>query len=121
MSDAEAARVNQAQNRVSRDIFREKHDRQVGDPNSASSRRMQADVQRNVNQEQRIENGVKSGQLTAGETARLERQQSRIDRREGRAAADGHVGPGEQARIQRGENRASRNIFRKKHNARGNG
>ena len=118
VSKAEAARINKAQNHVSRDIYREKHDAQVGNPNSASSKRMQTDVQRNVNQEQRIENGVKSGQLTNRETAQLERQQSRVDRKEARAARDGHVGPGEQARVQRTENRASRNIYRKKHNAR---
>jgi hypothetical protein len=118
VSAAEAARINKAQNRVSQDIFREKHDAQKGNPGSASSRRMQADVQRNINQEQRIENGVKSGQLTNAETARLERQQARIDNKEGRAARDGHVGPAEQASIQRTENRASRNIFRKKHNLR---
>jgi len=48
LSSAEKAKLNAAQNKVSRDIYREKHDAQVGNPNSASSKRMQADVQRNV-------------------------------------------------------------------------
>jgi hypothetical protein len=116
LSPAEQARLNAAQNKVSRDIYREKHDKQVGNPNSASSLRMQADVQRNVNQEARIEQGVKSGSLSAGETARLERGQAHVDRKEARAGADGHVGPVEQRSIQRSENRQSRRIFRKKHN-----
>src|SRR6185503_2490298 len=44
------ARLSREQNQVSRDIYREKHDAQTGNPNSASSQRMQADVQRNINQ-----------------------------------------------------------------------
>ncbi|UUZ55732.1 hypothetical protein LP419_09440 [Massilia sp. H-1] len=46
---------------------------QTGNPNSASSQRMQADVQRNVNQQTRIENGIKSGELTNHEVAKLEK------------------------------------------------
>ena len=74
-------------------------------------------VQRDVNQQQRIEQGVKSGSLTNRETARLERGESRIDRAEARAGADGKVGPGEQRRIQRAENRESRRIYKEKHDA----
>src|ERR671936_2494110 len=96
LTPAEKARLAREQNRVSRDIYREKHDAQTGNPNSPSSQRMQADVQRNVNQQQRIEQGVKSGSLTNRETARLERGQARIDRKEARAAADNHVGAREQ-------------------------
>jgi hypothetical protein len=64
LTDAEKVRIQRAQNRVSNDIYRQKHDAQKGDPNSASSRRMQADVQRNINQQTRIEHGIKSGELT---------------------------------------------------------
>jgi hypothetical protein len=102
---------------VSRDIHREKHDAQTGDPASASSQRMQADVQRNVNQQKRIEHGVQSGNLTKHEAAKLERGQSRVERREARAGADGHVGPHEEQRIQTAENRQSNRIYRQKHDA----
>src|SRR5437870_8821766 len=95
LSPAEKARLAREQNRVSRDIYREKHDAQTGNPNSPSSQRMQADVQRNVNQQQRIEQGVKSGELTNREAARLERGQARENRLEARADADGKVGPNE--------------------------
>ena len=115
ISLAEQRRLSAEQNRVSRDIAREKHDGQTGNPNSASSQRMQADLQRNINQQQRIESGVQSGALTNRETARLERGQSRVARGEARAAADGHVGAGEQARVQARETRQSRKIFREKH------
>jgi hypothetical protein len=117
LSPAEKARLAREQNKVSRDIYREKHDAQTGNPNSASSQRMQADVQRNINQQQRIEQGVRSGSLTNRETAKLERGESRIDRKEARAAADNHVGAGEQRRIQKAENRESRRIHREKHDA----
>lgn len=117
LTPAEKARLAREQNRVSRDIYRERHDAQKGDPSSASSRRMQADVQRNINQQQRIEQGVKSGSLTTREAGRLERGESRIDRAEARAGADGHVGPGEQRHIQKAENRESRRIRREKHDA----
>ena len=117
LTPAEKARLAREQNRVSRDIYRERHDAQKGDPNSASSRRMQADVQRNINQQQRVEQGVKSGSLTTREAGRLERGESRIDRAEARAGADGHVGPHEQRHIQKAENRESRRIRREKHDA----
>ena len=49
--------------------------------------------QRKVDQQDRIANGVKSGQLTAGETARLEHQEAGINREERgmRAQDNGHL------------------------------
>ncbi len=118
ISPAEQAKLNAAQNRASQDIYKDKHNAVTGNPNSASSQRMQADVQRNVNQEQRIENGEKSGQLTNREAGKLERGQAHVDRKEARAAANGNVSAREQARIQGSETHQSHKIFRKKHNAR---
>ena len=118
MTNAEKRRIERAENQASKDIYREKHDAQTGNPNSASSQRMQADVQRNANQEQRIENGVKNGSLTNREAANLERGQARVDRKEANAAADGHVGAGEQKHIQAAENHQSKRIHREKHNDR---
>lgn len=117
-SPAEQSRIDAAQNRASANIYRDKHNAVTGNPQSASSQRMQADVQRNVNQQQRIENGVRNGSLTNRETGRLEGGQARVDRGEANAAANGRVGAGEQARIQGRENRQSARIFNKKHNAR---
>src|SRR5437588_9773537 len=117
LSPAEKARLAREQNRVSRDIYREKHDAQTGNPSSASSQRMQADVQRNINRQQRIEQGVQSRSLTTREAAKLERGQARDSPLEGRAGADGKVGPREQQRIQRNENRQSRRIYKEKHDA----
>ncbi len=116
ISPAEQAKLNAEQNKVSHDINKDKHNDVKGNPNSASSERMQADVQRNVNQEKRIENGEKSGALTNREAGKLERGQAHVDRKEARAAADGHVGAAEQSRIQASENHQSKRIFKKKHN-----
>ena len=118
MTDAEKRRIERAENKASKDIYREKHDAQTGNPNSASSQRMQTDVQRNANQEQRIENGIKDGSLTNREAANLERGQARVDRKEANAAANGHVGAGEQQSIQNAENHQSKRIHREKHNER---
>jgi hypothetical protein len=117
LTPAEKARLAREQDRVSRDIYREKHNAQTGNPNSASSQRMQADVQRNINQQERIEQGVKSGSLTTREAAKLERGQARDSRLEARAGADGNASAREQRRIQKNENRESRKIHREKHDA----
>jgi hypothetical protein len=105
VSAAEHARLVAAQNRVSKNIYQQKHDAQEGNS-----------VQRNVNQETRIEQGINSGSLSSKEAAQLERGQARSDRQLARAGADGHVGRVEQGHIRRGDNRQSRQIFRKKHN-----
>jgi hypothetical protein len=113
----QAAAIQKAQNRESNAIYRDKHNAVTGNPNSASSQRMQADVQRNVNQQQRIENGVKSGQLTNKETASLERGQSHVNNSEAKAGANGHVSANGQKNIQARENHQSNRIYNKKHNA----
>jgi hypothetical protein len=75
-------------------------------------------VRRNVNQQQRIANGVSNGSLSNHEVGSLERGQAHVDRKEANAAANGHVSAGEQRRIQRSENHQSARVYRKKHNAR---
>jgi hypothetical protein len=71
--------------------------------------------QREANQERRIEQGEKSGQLTPREANRLEAQQDRIRRTEARAKADGVVTPAEREKLTRMQNKASRDIAREKH------
>ena len=117
LSAAERTRLNAAQNKVSANIAADKHNAATGNPNSASSKRMQADVARNVNQEKRIEGGIQNGSLTNREVAKLDRGQARVDGKEARAGADGHVGKAEQASVQRSENRQSKRIVRQKHDA----
>lgn len=115
LSPGETAQINRMENRSSAQIYKDKHNAVHGNPESASSERMQADVQRNVNQQQRIENGTRSGALSNREAGALERGQAHVDAREARAARNGHVSAAEQARIRRSENRQSRRIYREKH------
>jgi hypothetical protein len=75
---------------------------------------------RKVNQQDRIAQGVKSGQLTPGESTRLEHQQKSINHEERnmRKADDGHLTAADRRQLNRRQNRASRNIYAKKHNDR---
>ena len=70
---------------------------------------------RERNQQNRIYQGVRSGQLTRREAGRLERQESVTRRQEHRAKADGVVTPQERAHLLRRENRTSRHIYNQKH------
>lgn len=116
VTDAEAKRIDKAQDAASAAIYKQKHDAQTGNPDSLSSRRMQENVQRNINQEQRIQQGVESGSLSTQEAARLNRAEAKTQRAEARAGADGRVNAAEQSRVQARENAASRKIHRKKNN-----
>jgi len=77
--------------------------------------------QRQERQERRIEQGVRSGELTPRETARLERGQARIRQMERQALADGHISRRERAAINREQDRQNQLIARLKHNARTRG
>ena len=115
LSPAEKARIQRAQNQESGQINRLENNAAKGNPNSASSQRMQADVQRNVNQQQRIEQGVQSGTLTNREVAKVEGGQAKSNRRQAKAAADGHVDKGEQKALQHTQNKQSAKIHKQKH------
>jgi len=75
---------------------------------------------RKENQQDRIAQGVKSGELTAGETANLERKEARLNHeiRHDRAKNGGKLTPKERRQINRQQNHLSRQIYRDKHNAR---
>ena len=74
--------------------------------------------QRKVNQQDRIGQGVKSGQLTAGETSRLEHQERGINQEERgmRAEDNGHLTGQDRRTLARQQNQESRRIYRDKHN-----
>jgi hypothetical protein len=79
----------------------------TGNPTGARDLKMQGDVQRNVNQQNRIQQGVTSGQMTTGEEKAAERGQARVNRAEAR----GHLNKANAM-----ENRQSKKIYHKKHN-----
>lgn len=71
--------------------------------------------QRQINQQQRIDQGVQSGALTTHEAARLERGQAHVENMETRAKADGTVTQKEKAHLEHAENVQSRHIYKQKH------
>ena len=75
---------------------------------------------RKADQQGRIGQGVKSGQLTAGETSRLEHQEAGINREERgmRAQDHGHLTAQDRRVIRHQQNQESRRIYRDKHNRR---
>ena len=75
---------------------------------------------RKVNQQDRIAQGVQSGQLTAGETSHLEHQESAINHEEKamRAQDNGHLTKADKSLINKQQNHESHRIYRDKHNAR---
>ena len=117
LSAADRARLTAAQNRTSRQISSAVHNGVDGNPMSASSQRTQAEVQRNINQQTRIEAGVQNGGLTNHEASRLEHGEARIDHNEYNVGRDGRVSANEQARVTTRDNRESTRI----HNQRWDG
>lgn len=87
---------------------------------SASAARAAEVDNREANQQARIAQGVRSGQLTPGETSHLENREARINREvaRDRAANGGHLTGAERARVNRQEDRTSGAIYRDKHNGR---
>jgi hypothetical protein len=115
---AEAAHIEQMQTNEAAKINTLDTNAVKGNPASASSQRMQGDVARDAAQENRINNGVQNGTLTNKEAAKAERGQAKVDRREAKAGANGHVNAREQRRIARTQGNQSGKIYRAKHNRR---
>jgi len=70
---------------------------------------------RQAKQEQRVDQGIATGQLNKRETKKLQAEQNRIDRSEDRAKADGVVTKGERTHLTHMQNKTSRDIHRQKH------
>ena len=114
LTPAERRQVQREQNRTSRAIFLQKHDAQTagGAPNMSVGAR-------EVRQQERVEQGLHSGQLTGREAAHLENREAKIDAETARDRAEngGTLTPAERAKIERQQNRASGAIYRQKHDA----
>jgi hypothetical protein len=73
--------------------------------------------QREQNQQNRIANGVKNGNLTPNQTANLEKREASVENREKKDMAEhnGHLTKAEQNGINRQQNRISKSIYKDKH------
>jgi hypothetical protein len=113
LTSAEKTQINGQQNQLSKQIYADKHNANTANPGNSKV------GQRQENQQDRIAQGIKSGQLTAGETAKLENQQKGINQqvKADRAANGGKLTTGEKQQVNKEQNAASKNIYNKKHNA----
>jgi hypothetical protein len=106
--------LNNQQNHLSNQIYDDKHNANTAHygNNEVGDRR--------ENQQDRIAQGVKSGQLTPGETAKLENQQQGINREVSgmRQANGGKLTNADKKAVNQQQNQASKNIYNKKHNNR---
>jgi len=113
LTAAEKKQINGQQNQLSKQIYKDKHN-----ANTAHYGNNKVG-QRRENQQDRIAQGIKSGQLTAGETAKLENQQKGINQQVAadRKANGGTLTTAEKKQVNKEQNAASKNIYHKKHNA----
>ena len=115
LTGADRKVLNQQQNALSKQIYQDKHNAAVQNTNPKSEVGKRAE-----NQQDRIAQGIKSGQLTAGEASNLERKEAGINRevRNDRAANGGKLTQQERVQVNRQQNRLSNQIYAKKHNGR---
>jgi hypothetical protein len=75
--------------------------------------------QRRANQQARIAQGVKSGQLTAHETGNLEHREASVNHEERnmRAADNGKLTAADRTALNNRQNHISNSIYKDKHNA----
>ena len=115
LTTADKEKITRQQNQLSKQIYRDKHNgaEQNPDPKSEVGKREE-------NQQDRIAQGVKSGQLTSGEAAHLENNEQKINNevRTDRAANGGKLTSQERKQVNQQLNKESKQIYRAKHNGR---
>ncbi len=112
LTSQERQQVNRQQNNMSKSIYQDKH-------NANTAHYGNNEVgQRRENQQDRIAQGIRSGQMTAGEAARTENREQGINQQDhaDRQANGGKLTGSEKKQINKEQNGASRQIYRQKHN-----
>ena len=112
LTPQERGQVNQQQNNLNKSIYNDKHN-----VNTANYGNNEVGARRDL-QQQRIANGIRSGQISPSEAAKTEGHQQNINHQIGadRQANGGRLTPGEKKTINRKQNNASRQIYNNKHN-----
>jgi len=118
LTSADRTALHQQQNHLSGEIYKDKHNAATQNVNPKSEV-----GQRQRNQQERIGQGIKSGQLTARESSHLEGREAGVNHEiaKDRAANGGKLTAGEKAQVNRQENRNSKAIYNRKHNTRTRG
>ena len=112
LTTQERQQVNKQQNNMSKSTYQDKH-------NANTAHYGNNEVgQRRENQQDRIAQGIKSGQMTAGEAAKTENREQGINQQvhADRQANGGKLTGTEKKQINKEQNGASRQIYRQKHN-----
>lgn len=111
LTQQEKQQVNNQQNRLSKEIYNDKHNANTAHygNNEVGKRR--------ENQQDRIAQGIRSGSLNAGQTARLENREQGINQKisADRQANGGKLTGKEKRQINQAQNQASRKIYKAKH------
>jgi hypothetical protein len=119
LTPKERQKLRNMQDRSSRHIYNQKHDAQtanVGSSGADIGSMKDPRIQRRMqNMEQRIDQGVKSGELTPKEAGKLEAEQARIKQAESRMKSDGNLTGQERQKLHSMQDRSSNHIYRQKH------
>jgi len=114
LTSADKKALTQQQKQLSNQIYTDKHNGAVQntDPPSRVGKRAE-------NQQDRIAQGVKSGQLSAGESAKLEKKEANLNQEVSadRKANGGHLTQSEKAQVNKQQNKLSSQIYKGKHNS----
>jgi hypothetical protein len=112
LTPEERQQVNQQQNNLSKSIYNDKHNANTANygSNEVGARR--------ENQQDRIANGIRSGQMSPSEVAKTEGHEQNINHQiaADRQANGGRLTPAEKKTINQKQNSASRQIYNDKHN-----
>jgi len=114
LTSADKSALTQQQNQLSNQIYKDKHNSAVQNTNPSSKVGKRAE-----NQQDRIAQGVTSGQLTAGETAKLEKNEAGINKEVSadRKANGGTLTQAQKAQVNKQQNKASKQVYKDKHNS----
>lgn len=114
MTRAERTDLRHDQNRASRHIYAEKHDGQSGAPGAVRDPGVNA---RQADQRERIQQGIRSGELTRGEARQLGAEQRNIRQEERQYKSDGVLTGDERKDLRQDLRAASKDIYNEKHDA----
>ncbi len=114
LTAADRAKLQSQENKVSKDIYAQKHDAQHQQMKGGEI------AQRKRNQQERIGEGLENGSMTAREARNTESREQGINRTEAgmRQADGGKLTGADRKAINQEQNKASKSIYAKKHNGR---
>jgi len=114
LTAADRAKLNRQQNGLSKQIYQDKHNAAVA---HYGNNRVD---QRRENQQDRIAQGIRSGQLTPGEASKLENKEQGVNRevKGMRQENGGKLSKADRAVVNQQQNKLSKQIYKDKHNTR---